>query len=150
VREITPTELSSGLYHRLGFPRPLSATIDGAGVGAIRRARFHGGVLFLETVNLWEPERALGFRIQAQRDSIPPSTLDPHVTVGGPYFDVVQGTYRIMPAGATDRVRLELASELRVSTHFNWYATLWADRIMASIQRAILQVERDRAERQAA
>ncbi len=145
VREITPDEFPDALYLYMGFPRPLSAIITGAGVGAIREARFAGGVLFLETVTDWEPERLLSFRIAAQTDRIPASTLDPHVTIGGPYFDVLQGTYRVEPL-ASDSVRLWLSSELRVSTHFNWYATLWADRIMRSIQETILAVERVRAE----
>lgn len=146
VPEIARDELPDALYLRMGFPRPLSAEIDRPGIGAIRLARFAGGVLFVETVTEWDPEHRLGFRIEAQTDRIPPTTLDPHVTIGGPYFDVFQGTYRIEPR-ADGGVRLHLASDLRVTTHFNWYATLWADRIMRSIQRTILEVERTRAER---
>jgi hypothetical protein len=145
VREISPNELSPALYLRLGFPRPLSAEIRGEGIGAVRMARFAGGVLFVETVNDWAPESRLGFRIAAQTDQIPPTTLDPHVTIGGPHFDVIQGTYRIESLGP-GRVRLHLASDLWVATHFNWYASLWANAIMRSIQRTILEVEKARAE----
>ena len=41
---------------------------------------------------------------------------------------------------------LDLTSELRVSTHFNLYATPWVDAIMRSIQLNILEVIRKRAE----
>ncbi len=147
VREIQPSELpTQPLFLRLGFPRPLSAEIDREAVGGIRKARFAGGVLFLETVTALEPERLLSFRIAAQTQQIPPGTLDDHVTIGGPYFDVLQGTYRLEPL-AEGRVRLHLQSRLRVSTHFNWYASLWADAVMASIQRNILAVEKARAEK---
>ncbi len=146
VREIQPSELPTHpLFLHLGFPRPLSAEIDREAVGGIRKARFAGGVLFLETVTALEPERLLSFRIAAQTDQIPPGTLDDHVTIGGPYFDVLQGTYRLEPL-ADGRVRLHLQSQLRVSTHFNWYASLWADAVMASIQRNILAVEKARVE----
>jgi hypothetical protein len=129
----------------MGFPRPLSAEIDREEVGGVRRARFAGGVLFLETVTDLTVDSLLSFGIRAQTDSILPSTLDEHVTIGGPYFDVLQGTYRIERI-APDAVRLHLTSRLRVSTHFNWYAGLWADAVMGSIQRNILEVEKVRAE----
>ena len=147
VREIQPEEIpGKPLFLRMGFPRPLSAEIDRETVGGVRKARFAGGVLFLETVTDLAQDSLLSFSIRAQTDSIPPSTLDEHVTIGGPYFDVLRGTYRIERLGA-DSVRLHLESRLRVSTHFNWYAGLWADAVMGSIQRNILEVERARAER---
>ena len=92
VREITPEELPPALYLRMGFPRPLDATIDREALGGIREARFAGGVLFLETVDRFVPERELSFAIAAQTDQIPPTTLDEHVTIGGPYFDVERGS----------------------------------------------------------
>ena len=147
VREIQPDEIpGKPLFLRMGFPRPLSAEIDRDAVGGARKARFAGGVLFLETVTDFAQDSLLSFSIRAQTDSIPPGTLDEHVTIGGPYFDVLRGTYRIERLGA-DSVRLHLESRLRVSTHFNWYAGLWADAVMGSIQRNILEVERARAER---
>jgi hypothetical protein len=146
VREIQRAEMPGNpLFIRVGFPRPLSAEIDREEVGGVRRARFAGGVLFLETVTDLAVDSLLSFRIAAQTDSIPPTTLDEHVTIGGPYFDVLQGTYLIEPLGA-DSVRLVLESRLRVSTHFNWYARLWADRVMRSIQENIMEVEKGRAE----
>lgn len=146
VPEIRRDEMPGNpLFLRMGFPRPLSAEIDREEVGGVRRARFAGGVLFLETVTDLTVDSLLSFRIAAQADSILPSTLDEHVTIGGPYFDVLQGTYRIEALGP-DSVRLRLTSRLRVSTHFNWYAALWADAVMGSIQRNILEVEKVRAE----
>lgn len=145
VPPIAPSELDDALFLRLGFPRPVSAIVEGHGPGAIRQARFEGGVLFLETVTEWTEPTVLSFRIAAQTDSIPPTTLDPHVTIGGPFFDVLTGTYRLEPLPG-DSTRLHLESELRLSTRFNWYAGPWARAIMASIQKAILRVERTRAE----
>ena len=145
VPTIRPHEQRPALFTRLGFPRPISATLSRPGVGGVRRARFEGGVLFLERVTDWIPDRRLRFTIAAQTDSIPPSTLDRHVTIGGPYFDVLSGQYDIHP-GHHGLVVLDLTSELRVSTHFNLYATPWADAIMRSIQLNILEVIRRRAE----
>lgn len=144
VPTIVPTELPDALYLRMGLPRPISATIDGYGVGAMRRATFTGALTFHEKVTDWVEPRLLSFRIAAQTDSIPPTTLDRHVTIGGEYFDVLQGTYVLEPyEGGT---RLRLTSKLRVSTHFNAYSGPWADAIMKSIQETILAVEKKRAE----
>jgi hypothetical protein len=134
------------LSHAIGFPRPLEATLSHEGVGGVRHATFEGDVLFIETVTHWEPPRKLTFSIHADAETIPPHTLDQHVTVGGPYFDVLEGEYELepLPDGA---VLLHLRSRHRVSTHFNFYATLWTDFIMSDVQGYILSIVRDRAER---
>lgn len=146
VDSITPAEQRPALYTRLGFPKPVSATIDGSGVGAVRRARFEGGLTFTETVTNWIPDSLLSFTIRPNTESIPPTTLDPHVVVGGPFFDVLTGTYELRRIGASHTL-LRLTSEHRVSTRFNAYSGWWADRIMRSIQANILEVHRRRAER---
>ena len=130
---------------KIGFPRPIEATLSGEGVGAVRHATFAGGVLFIETVTLWEPERRLGFDIRADTVNIPPHTLDEHVTIGGRYFDALHGEYRIeeRPDGG---IVLHLASRHRLSTTFNFYARLWTDAVMRDIQENILYVIRNRCE----
>ncbi len=145
VSTITPEELKPAWSRKIGFPRPLDATLSREGVGGIRHARFAGGVLFVETVDVWEPQRRLAFSIKAQTADIPPTTLDSHVTVGGPFFDALRGEYAIehLPDGTS---RLHLYSQHRLSTDFNWYAHLWTDAVMADIQNSILRVLRRRCE----
>ena len=147
VDSIRPEEQHPALFTRLGFPRPISATISGAGVGAVRRARFERGLVFTETVTDWKPERRLSFTIRPNTDAIPATTLDRHVTIGGPFFDVLTGTYELTPTRDGRGTLLLLRSQHRVSTRFNLYAGWWADRIMGSIQRNILAVHKARAER---
>jgi hypothetical protein len=103
-------------------------------------------VLFIETIDVWEPQRRLGFSIRAQADQIPATTFDEHVTVGGKFFDVLHGEYRIERL-ANGSIRLHLTSESRVSTDFNWYAHLWTDAVMSDLQRRILFVVKNRAEK---
>jgi hypothetical protein len=146
VDSIRPEERHPALFTRLRFPEPISATLSRPGVGGIRRARFEGGVVFTETVTDWVPDSLLSFTIRPNTDSIPPTTLDPHVTIGGPFFDVLVGTYELRRLDST-HTRLILRSRHRVSTPFNPYAGWWADRIMRSIQDNILAVHKARAER---
>ena len=134
------------LVHVIGFPRPIEAKSFGTGVGSIRHATFDRGVLFVETVTRFEVARALAFSIAADPDTIPAQALDQHVTVGGPYFDVLEGEYTI-EAVAPGRVRLHLASRHRLSTHFNFYAGAWTDFILRDVQENILEVVKRRAER---
>ena len=147
VPRISVGELSPSWTRKLGFPRPLEATLSHQGLGGIRHARFEGGVLFIETVDAWEPEHDLAFSIKAETSKIPATTLDSHVTVGGPFFDTLRGEYTLEPlsGGVT---RLHLLSQHRLSTNFNWYAHLWTDAVMADIQNSILMVIKARCENQ--
>lgn len=146
VPAIGENELPGSWTRSIGFPDPVEATLSQEGVGGVRNASFTGGVLFLETIDLWEPKRRLGFSIDARTDRIPATTLDEHVRVGGPYFDVLRGEYRLEPLG-NGTTRLHLSSRHRVSTDFNWYAHLWTDAIMSDLQRRILHVIKQRCEK---
>jgi len=144
VDSIRDSERRPAFFTTIGFPRPIPATLDHPGVGGVRTASFDRGVVFREAVVEWVPERRLRFTIDAR--AVPKTALDPHVTIGGPFFDVLTGTYELQPLSSS-RTVLVLRSEHRVSTRFNFYAGWWADRVMASVQRNILVVLKGRAER---
>lgn len=148
VPAIREEERRPALFTALGFPRPVSATLAIEAVGEVRHARFEGGVLFEETVTALVPAERLEFTLRARSDLIPPSSLDPHVTLGGPFFDTLDGSYALQPRedGGTHVV---LVSRHRLSTRFNAYASLWSDAILRSIQASILDVIAERAERAA-
>lgn len=149
VPRIRREELPDSWSRRIGFPDPIEATLSHEGLGGVRNASFAGGLLFIETVDVWEPEQRLGFSIAAQTDKIPATTLDEHVRVGGPYFDVLHGEYRLEPL-ANGVTRLHLSSRQRLSTDFNWYAHLWTDAVMSDLQKRILVVIRQRSEQKLA
>jgi hypothetical protein len=145
VPRINPQELQPSWSHAIGFPNPVEATLSNEGIAGVRHASFEGGVLFVETIDEWEPQRRLGFSIRAQTEQIPPTTLDEHVTVGGKFFDVLRGEYVLEPL-ANGATRLHLLSRHRVSTDFNWYAHLWTDAVMSDLQKRILSVVKNRSE----
>jgi uncharacterized protein YndB with AHSA1/START domain len=148
VPRITEAEHGPSWSHRLGFPRPTEAVLEGTGVGSIRYARFEGDVLFVEKVTEWEENKRLSFSIEADTKNIPPTTFDEHVTIGGPYFDVLHGSYWIEPRGP-DRVVLHLASDQRLSTGFNFYSQWWTMWLMNDLQSYILRIIKARAEKAA-
>jgi hypothetical protein len=145
VPVIKPGEQRFSVFHLIGFPRPVEATLSREGVGGVRNATFEGGVLFVETIDKWDPEKELSFGIKADTKSIPPTTLDEHVTIGGPYFDMLEGAYRLERVNDS-QVVLHLSSRHRLSTRINFYAGLWTSFIMKDIQDNILGVIKERSE----
>ncbi|MCU0426501.1 MAG: hypothetical protein MUF71_12840 [Candidatus Kapabacteria bacterium] len=147
VPTIQPEEQTTSFFHRIGFPKPLEATLSHEGIGGVRHASFERGVVFTETITDWRDGELISFSIKANTEDIPPTTFDEHVTIGGEYFDILQGTYRIEEAPNGD-VILHLSSEQRLSTNFNIYAGLWTGAIMQDIQSNILTVIKRRCEAQ--
>ncbi len=143
VDSIRDSERRPAFFTAIGFPQPIAATLDHPGVGGVRTASFDRGVVFREAVVEWVPAHRLRFTIDAR--AVPATALDPHVTIGGPFFDVLTGTYELQPV-STGHTILVLRSEHRVSTRFNPYAAWWADRVMESVQHNILVVLKERAE----
>ena len=145
VPRIADSEHSFSVSQWIGFPRPVEALLEGHGIGAVRYAKFEGNVLFVERITEWDEPKRLSFAILADNQNIPPSTFDQHVTIGGPYFDVLRGTYVIeqLPSG---RVLLHLSSDQRLSTGFNFYSHLWTEWLMADLQNYILRIIKNRSE----
>ncbi|MCB1176784.1 MAG: hypothetical protein KDK36_04300 [Leptospiraceae bacterium] len=139
------TEEQNGFFYFMGFPKPVEATLSHEGVGGVREAIFEKGLMFLETITIWEENRKLRFTIKSQPEFTPLTTLDPHVVVGGDYFDTLSGEYEIEKINEKESI-LHLQSQFRVSTRFNFYANLWADYLMADIQNNILRVLKTRTE----
>jgi hypothetical protein len=147
VKPIQAAEMKDSWAQRIGFPRPVEATLSYEGVGGVRHASFERGLLFIETVSAWEPGKLLSFTIRADSSHIPSTTLDEHVTIGGRYFDVLDGEYRLEPI-SDGTVILHLTSRQRLSTDFNAYAGLWTDAVMRTLQNSILGVVKSRCERE--
>jgi hypothetical protein len=102
-------------------------------------------LVFDELVNVYEHERKMSFSITPLTNEIPPETLDEHVTVGGKYFTVLDGTYELVPIG-NENYNLILFSHFRMNTTFNFYSGLWARLIMKDIQNNILNIIKKRCE----
>ena len=145
VPAIHRQELPSQWIYHLGFPRPIEASIDREGLGAVRHATFEREVSFFEVVTDWQPQQKLSFTIKADPDFVPHTAFDEHIIVGGRFYDVLDGTYEIEPA-SDGTCTLHLSSTHRLSTPFNWYAGWWSEWVMSQIQGSILEVIRKRCE----
>jgi hypothetical protein len=148
VPPIRRSELRLSWANMIGFPRPIEATMSYEGVGAVRHGIFERGLTFDETVTAWDPGHRYAFTIRADTAHIPSTTLDEHVTVGGRFFDLLDGEYIVEPLPDGD-VLLHLNSRERLSTDFNLYAAMWSDAVMHDVQNNILYVVQHRCESQA-
>ncbi|WP_425460670.1 hypothetical protein [Leptospira gomenensis] len=149
IPELEKTE--EGFFYRMGFPRPLEATLSYEGLGGVREARFERGLIFYETITEWNRNRKLRFEIKADPNLTPITTLDPHVVPGGAFFDALQGEYElehheILNNKKKTKIILHLRSKYRLSTRFNFYASLWGDFLMRDIQNSILRILKRRIE----
>jgi uncharacterized protein (TIGR01777 family) len=145
VRDIPEKADHGTLTRTLGFPRPIRAELDYAGVGGSRQAIFSKGLVFKEVVLEYQDRKKMHFSITANPHDIPSTTMDKHVVIGGDYFDVLDGTYELEKLG-DNLYRLHLYSHFTLKTTFNFYASWWAGWIMKDIQNNILQVIQTRCE----
>ena len=145
VREIEEAEDRGGLTTFLQIPRPIEAELDYEGIGAKRKAIFDGGLVFDETVLKYEHEKMMNFSIKANTHEIPSTTFDEHILIGGEFFDVLEGTYELERI-EDNKYRLHLYSEFKLTTTFNFYASIWGRWIMKDIQENILKVIKARSE----
>ena len=146
VTTIKETEDTGTLTKYLGIPRPIKAELNFEGIHAERKAIFSGGVVFNETVTEYKHKELMKFTIRPNTAEIPSTTFDEHVLIGGEYFDVLNGTYKLEHLNS-NYYRLHLWSEFKLNTTFNMYSGLWATWIMKDIQNNILRVIKRRSEK---
>jgi hypothetical protein len=134
-----PLPPPTGLLFRAGIAAPLAATIDGAGVGAVRRCEFTTGT-FVEPIEVWRPGRELSFSVVSQPDPMRELTLYP-----GPrpphldgYLQSTRGQFVLepLPDGST---KLIGRTWYRVHMDPVPYWRLWGDRIIHAIHLRVLE-----------
>ena len=86
-------------FFRLGIAYPRRATIDGQGVGALRRCEFSTGA-FVEPITAWEEPSRLAFDVAEQPP--PMAEWSPYRHVAAPHLDgylrVRRGEFRLQSA----------------------------------------------------
>lgn len=144
VSEIARHEAPTTWLDRIGIPRPVEATLDGEGFGALRVGRFDDGLRFVERVTAWDLHRHIRFRVEIDRATLRDRVFDQHVLESGS-ADILSAGYTLTPLG-DGRVRLELSSAYRLETKLNWYAGWWGDLIVRDFQERLLEVVKRRLE----
>jgi uncharacterized membrane protein YhaH (DUF805 family) len=131
-------------YFRAGIAYPIRATIDGHGVGAIRRCEFSTGA-FVEPITVWDAPRRLAFDVVEQPPplrelSIYSKVYAPHIDG---YFRSARGEFRLirLPGGHT---RLEGHTWYSVAIYPQGYWRAMSEVVLHRIHLRVLdQVKRE-------
>lgn len=135
------------LFH-IGLAYPKRATIEGTGVGAIRRCRFSTGD-FVEPVTVWDEPRRLAFSVTA---SAPPmQEWSPYRDLHPPHLDGYlvsrQGEFRLTPLDGGRRTRLTgrtwYQHHMQPAQYWRW----WSDLVIHRIHLRVLRHVKTLAER---
>jgi hypothetical protein len=130
-----PTELP----FRLGIAYPTHATLDGTGVGAVRRCTFTTGD-FVEPITVWRPGRRLEFRVMSQ--PAPMKELSPYGDVHAPHLDGFlvseRGRFDLEPL-AGGRTLLRGTTWYRNRMWPQRYWALWSDAMIHRIHSRVLR-----------
>ncbi|MFD1257943.1 hypothetical protein ACFQ3S_14135 [Mucilaginibacter terrae] len=148
VKNIKSNEIEAHFIHLIGIPKPLNGQLDHEGVGGIRSITWEKGIRFNEVINQWREGKGFAYAIKINPTSIPPTTLDEHVMIGGRYFDMVNGSYAITPLGK-GQMKITLECKYRITTNLNFYSRWWADYILNDFNEMILEVIKKRCEKPA-
>ena len=144
VPMIQPEEQRFSVFHMLGLPKPMEATLSHEGIGGVRYGAFEDNLVFIEEITAWNEYESLSFTIQSDRQQQIPELLK---EIGGQYFDTVGGTYRIEQIDA-ETVILHFSSTHRLSTRFDFYGSIWTRWAMWDLQEYILEIVKGRSEAQ--
>lgn len=145
VKDIQSEEIETHFVHVIGVPKPLNGELDKEEIGGVRSITWEKGIKFEEKIKSWEEGIGFAYDINVDPESIPPTTLDEHVMIGGRYFDVLEGSYHIDDLGQSMSL-VTLTCTYRVTTNLNFYSKWWADFILDDFNQMILEVIKKRSE----
>jgi hypothetical protein len=133
---------------KAGIAYPIEATIEGTGVGAVRRCRFSTGD-FVEPITAWEPGRRLAFSVRSQpepmRELSPFGAHPPHLDG---FLRSLRGEFLLEPLPG-GRTRLRGTSWYVNRMWPQRYWQVWSDELMHRIHRRVLEHVKLDAERAA-
>jgi len=142
---IRPEELPTSLTSLIGVPKPIRASMNAEGVGAVRVSEWGKGVVFKEIITSWEPNREMTYSFDIDPDVIPDHALDKHVKLGGEYFSPLYGGYYISENSDGSTV-LMLRTTLVDNTNFGVYSRVWGEFIFQDFHMSLLKLMKSRAE----
>lgn len=139
VVSFSPIDAPRPWYFRTGIAVPLSARIDGTGVGAVRHCEFTTGA-FVEPITHWEPGRRLAFDVI---ESPPPmEEWSPYSNLHPGHLDSTmrskRGEFRLFPL-PNGRTRLEGHTEYVLGLAPDAYFAVFADALVHRIHERVLQ-----------
>jgi hypothetical protein len=140
IERIEEAEYPTGIFNRLGVPRPISATTDVKGVGGHRVGTFDRGLRFDERITTYDRPTRMTFDISVDPSRLETTSTPRHALEGG-YFRFVDATYEVAEASpGGERCVVTLTSRYVARSSVNAYEKLWASAVVGDFQDRVLQV----------
>ena len=142
---------SAGFYQEsqllpfMQVPTPKSAITIWENNQWVRKCEWHGGIKFDEPLISQIPNRQLRWQFVFYPNSVPPKTLDDHVTINGEHFKLLHGQYDLEPVN-NNMTRLTFNVTYRISTNMNFYAGFWGKWVMDEFVEDTLGLYKNRLE----
>lgn len=142
---------SAGFYQEsqllpfMQVPTPKSAITIWENNQWVRKCEWHGGIKFDEPLISQIPNRQLRWQFVFYPNSVPPKTLDDHVTINGEHFKLLHGQYDLEPIN-NNMTRLTFNVTYRISTNMNFYAGFWGKWVMDEFVEDTLGLYKNRLE----
>lgn len=147
IKDIEPKEFyqESRLLPFMQVPTPKSAITVWENDHWVRKCEWHGGITFDEPLISQIPNRQLRWQFVFYPDSVPPNTLDDHVTINGEHFKLLLGQYDLEPINEQS-TKLTFNVTYRISTNINFYAGFWGKWVMSEFVEDTLGLYKHRLE----
>lgn len=136
---------NSQLLPFMQVPTPKSATTVLENGRWVRKCQWHKGIYFDEPIVSQIPNQQLRWQFVFYPDSVPPKTLDDHVTINGEHFKLLWGQYDITAINP-QQSKLSFKVSYRVTTNINFYAGWWANLVMDEFNQDVLTLYKNRIE----
>jgi uncharacterized membrane protein YhaH (DUF805 family) len=140
VIAFSPLDPPPEWFFRAGIAYPMAATIDGTGVGAVRRCQFSTGA-FVEPITVWEAPYRLGFDVSA----MPPTMEEwsPYRDLRPPHLEgslvTKRGEFRLVPLDGGRRTRLEGSTFYTLALEPEPYWRIYAEWLLHEIHGRVLR-----------
>ena len=143
IPQISADEVPTHASHLLGIPKPTSAVWVEGPQGIVRHSNWGDDVHFHEVITEIVPDQLIAWDFAFPKGWVADGIEDPHIQVGGRYFSVVSGSYRLEPIGK--QTRLILTTRTYDNSGLGTYAEFWHRFFFEDFHLAILHVVKSRA-----
>lgn len=145
IRDIKPKELGFTVTQDLiGVPKPVTARLEGRGIGAVRHAYWERGVYFREHVTAWEPGRRVAWTFDLP-PAVQTALLDDHLRVQSDYLQLRTGEYELRELSG-EATQVSLRTTYLIRTPMNAYASAWGKLFLGDFHRNVLRAVEGRSE----
>ncbi len=144
IPDISPTEIPTRASHLLGVPKPTSAVWTDSPSGAVRVSHWGEDVHFIERITEFEKDRKIAWNFEFPEGWVADGIEDPHIEVGGRYFDVLSGGYLLKDVGG--KTHLSLTTRTYDNSGLGAYARFWHEFFFEDFHEVILILVQTRAE----